>query len=163
MFLSWTDRGVPSNGLIYKPPGHRNVETRTVDFVFSGSSLCWSLRRLPPFEPASPPVCPCSSKTSLTPPISTVGSFRSSFRPPNLSSHFPRYLLITFFPELFLWLPRHPFLSGMPLFARNVQNWIAYSAVAKDGWMDTVCGLEWWVASPLMEEKIWSVFPHQCL
>ena len=130
----------------------------SVDHLCAGvcvASLPLSLR--------PPPVCPCSSKTSLTPPISTVGSFRSSFRPPNLSSHFPRYLLITFFPELFLWLPRHPFLSGMPLFARNVQNWIAYSAVAKDGWMDTVCGLEWWVASPLMEEKIWSVFPHQCL
>lgn len=58
--------------------------------------LCQNVHRLPPHEPSPPPVCPCSSKTSLTPPISTLGSFQSAFRPPNLSFHFPRYLLIIF-------------------------------------------------------------------
>lgn len=111
----------------FRSPGNRNHWWK----LFSvASCLYQNLHCAPPCEPSSPPVCPCSSKTSLTPPISTLGSFWSSFRPPNLSFHFPRYFLITFFSVSELL---HGFLDTLfspvcPCLTR-LANCIAYSAV----------------------------------
>lgn len=76
-------------------------------FFFVVLLLCQNVDCVPDWELIYPPVCPCSTKTSLTAPISTLGSFQSTFYPPNLSFHFPRHLLITvlFYLHVLLWLP----------------------------------------------------------
>lgn len=137
MLSFWSDAGLTNLlGTLFRSHGKHRRNAAGIYFILRSINVHY----LPPCVPSSPPVCPCSTKTSLTPPISTLGSFRSAFRPPNLSFHFPRYLLITLFLSQSCFIASStPFSLRCALVRSDMQN-TELPTVQSDRWMDIVCG-----------------------